>query len=200
MKRVRLKMNCTPIGVYTEFGIDPLIRKNTSELSVHRQCELLHSNHATVYAPPSKPNEEKRLLREVMMAWLDCWHTTLPAMGSRKLTVKLQEESCPIGRKLVRCLMQEMGFWAIYPKGKLSKRNFQETIVPHLLRNKAIFCLNQVWSINITYIKLHRSPMYLTAIIDWYSRKIRSACCSRPWRECGGVGICLLYTSDAADE
>ena len=61
--------------------------------------------------------------------------------------------------------------------------------MPHLLRNKAIFCLNQVWSINITYIKLHRSPMYLTAIIDWYSRKIRSACCSRPWRECGGVGM-----------
>lgn len=136
------------------------------------QCELLHINHSTVYAPPSKPSEEKRLLREAMMARLDYWHTTLPSMGNRKLTVKLREEGYPVGRKLVRRLMQEMGSWAIYPKANLSKRNFQETIVPYLLRNKTISFPNQVWSIDITYIKLHRSHMYLTAIIDWYSRKI----------------------------
>ena len=57
-------------------------------------------------------------------------------------------------------------------KPNLSKRNFQESIVPYLLRNKEISFPNQVWSIDITYIKLHRSHMYLTAIIDWYSRKI----------------------------
>nr|WP_243417118.1 DDE-type integrase/transposase/recombinase [Pseudoflavonifractor phocaeensis] len=69
-------------------------------------------------------------------------------------------------------MMQEMGIWAIYPKANLSRRNFQEAIVPYLLRNKTISFPNQVWSIDITYIKLRRSHMYLTAITDWYSRKI----------------------------
>ena len=111
-----------------------MIRKNTSELSVRRQCELLHINHSAVYTPPPKPNEEKRLLREAIMARLDYWHTMLPAMGSRKLTVKLREEGFRVGRKLVRRLMQEMGIWTIYPKANLSRRNFQEAIVPYLLR------------------------------------------------------------------
>lgn len=139
---------------------------------MRRQCELLRINHSTVYAAPAGPNEEKWLLRESMMARLDCWHTMLPAMGARKLAVKLREEGFLAGRKLVRRLMQEMGIYVIYPKPNLSKRNFQETIVPYLLRNKTVSFSNQVWSIDITYIRLHRSHMYLTAIIDWYSRKI----------------------------
>ena len=103
---------------------------------------------------------------------LDYWHTTLPALGSRKLAAKLQSEGYDVGRKLVRRLMLEMGMWAIYPKPNLSKRNFCESIVPYLLRNKVVSFPNQVWSIDITYIKLDRSHMYLTAIIDWHSRKI----------------------------
>ncbi len=125
-----------------------------------------------MYTKPTIPDEEKRLLRERLMARLDYWHTMLPALGGRKLAVKLREDGYPAGRKLVHRLMQEMGIQAIYPKPNLSKRNFQESIVPYLLRNKVVFFPNQVWSIDITYIKLNRSHMYLTAIIDWYSRKI----------------------------
>lgn len=106
------------------------------------------------------------------MARLDYWHTMLPALGSRKLAAKLRSEGYDVGRKLVRRLMLEMGIWAIYPKPNLSKRNFRESIVPYLLRNKVVSFPNQVWSIDITYIKLSRSHMYLTAIIDWYSKKI----------------------------
>ncbi len=112
------------------------------------------------------------LFLERVMARLDYWHTTLPAIGSRKLAVQLQSEGLPVGRKLVRRLMQEMGLRAFYPKPNLSKRNFQEGIVPYLLRNKEVSFPNQVWSIDITYIKLNRGHMYLTAIIDWFSRKI----------------------------
>ena len=103
---------------------------------------------------------------------LDYWHTTLPALGSRKLAAKLQSEGYDVGRKLVRRLMSEMRICAIYPKPNLSKRNFRESIVPYLLRDKVVFFPNQVWSVDITYIKLDRSHMYLTAIIDWHSRKI----------------------------
>ena len=78
---------------------------------------------------------------------LDYWHTTLPALGSRKLAAKLQSEGYDVGRKLVRRLMLEMGMWAIYPKPNLSKRNFRESIVPYLLRNKVVSFPNQVWSI-----------------------------------------------------
>ena len=136
------------------------------------QCELLRINHSMINATPARPNEKKRLLRESMMAQQDYWHTMFPAMGARKLVVKLQEDGFPAGRKLVRRLMQEMGIYAIYPRPNLSKRNFQKSIVPYLLGNKEVTFPNRVWSIDITYIRLHRSHMYLTAIIDWYSRKI----------------------------
>ena len=65
-----------------------------------------------------------------------------------------------------------MSITAIYPKENLSKCNFKEAIVPYLLRNYKVTAANQVWSIDITYIKMHHGHMYLTAIIDWYSRKI----------------------------
>ena len=68
--------------------------------------------------------------------------------------------------------MQEMGIHAVYPRPNLSKRNFKEAIVPYLLRNKVISFSNQAWSIDITYIKMQHGHMYLTAIIDWLSRKI----------------------------
>ena len=68
--------------------------------------------------------------------------------------------------------MQEMGIHAVYPKPNLSKRNYKEAIVPYLLKNKVISFPNQVWSIDITYIKMPHGHMYLTAIIDWFSRKI----------------------------
>ena len=106
------------------------------------------------------------------MARIDFWHTQLPCIGTRKLAVKLCREGYPVGRKLVRSCMQEMGIHAVYPKANLSKRNFRESVVPYLLRNKVVYFPNQVWSVDITYIKMHRRHMYLTAIIDWYSRKI----------------------------
>ena len=106
------------------------------------------------------------------MARIDYWHTQMPGIGARKLVRQLKNEGFTVGRKLVRRLMGEMGIQAIYPKANLSKRNFQETIVPYLLRNKDVFLPNQVWSIDITYIKMQHGHMYLTSIIDWYSRMI----------------------------
>ena len=111
-------------------------------------------------------------MKEKIMSRIDYWHTTLPCMGTRKLAVKLRSEGYAVGRKLVRSYMQEMGIHAVYPKPNLSKRNFKEAIVPYLLRNKVVSFPNQVWSIDITYIRMPHSHMYLTAIIDWFSRKV----------------------------
>ena len=146
--------------------------KKENKLSVRRQCELLHLNRSSVYYTPKEPSEEERIRRETIMGRLDYYHTKFPSIGSRKLVVLLNQEGYEVGRKLVRRLMSEMGLHTIYPKENLSKRNFKETIVPYLLRNRQISFPNEVWSIDITYIKLYDTHMYLTAIIDWYSRKL----------------------------
>ena len=106
------------------------------------------------------------------MARIDYWHTKMPAIGSRKIAVLLWKEGFDVGRKMIRNCMAEMGISAIYPKENLSKRNFKQAIVPYLLRNCQINCPNQAWSVDITYIKMYHSHMYLTAVIDWFSRKI----------------------------
>lgn len=106
------------------------------------------------------------------MRRIDHWHMKFPYFGSRKIAVKLQDEGYKVSRKTTRRLMQAMAIYAIYPKINLSKRNHKESIVPYLLRNYVVNFPNQVWSIDITYIPMPKGHMYLTAIIDWYSRKI----------------------------
>ena len=106
------------------------------------------------------------------MRRIDFWHTKCPYMGSRKIAVKLQEEGLAVSRKQLRRLMGKMGICAIYPKINLSKRNFKEAIVPYLLRDYKVTLPNQVWSVDITYLPMKRGHMYLTAVIDWFSRKI----------------------------
>ena len=140
------------------------------KLSVTRQCELLEVNRTSVYYTPVEPDLE---LENTIKNRLDYWHTKMPYLGVRKLRDKLQnEDRLPVGRKLIKRYMEEMGIYAMCPKPNLSKRNKQHKIYPHLLRNLDINRANQVWAIDITYISMGRSHMYLTAIIDWYSRYI----------------------------
>ena len=146
--------------------------RTDSELSVRRQCELLGVTRSTVYYEPKPENTEARQHREAIMARLDYWHTLMPFLGTRKLAKQLCNDGYAVGRTLVRSCMRESCIHAVYPKANLSKRNFKEAIVPYLLRNKTVSFPNQVWSIDITYIKMYHGHMYLTAIIDWYSRKI----------------------------
>lgn len=153
-------------------SLSPSSLKKNPNLSVRRQCELLGISRYKVYYKPVEVNQEEVLRREKIMAQIDYWHTVMPQIGSRKIVQKLKDEGFNAGRKLVRRLMCEMGICAIYPKPNLSKRSYKEAIVPYLLRDYQVFMPNQVWSIDITYIKMQHGHMYLTAIIDWFSRKI----------------------------
>ena len=150
-----------------------MIQKN-KDLSVRRQCELLKINRSSLYYEPKPEDKAKVALKEELMQRIDEWHTQCPYFGSRKILVKLQEEGYDVCRKTVRNLMQKMAIYAIYSKENLSKRNFKESIVPYLLRNYTVNFPNQVWSIDITYIPMKKGHMYLTAIIDWFSRKVIS--------------------------
>lgn len=146
-----------------------LVTKN-DKLSVTRQCELLEINRTSVYyTPVEQDHEQEKLIKNS----LDYWHTKMPYLGTRKLRIKLADaDNIAVGRKLIKRYMEEMGIHAVYPKANLSKRNMQHKIFPYLLRNLDINQPNQVWSIDISYIRMGRSHMYLTAIIDWYSRFI----------------------------
>lgn len=141
-------------------------------MSVRRQCELLGVTRSQVYYGPKEPDHAAVERKEKIMGRIDYWHTMMPALGARRLRSKLDDEGYKVTRKTVRRYMEEMGICAVYPKPNLSKRNFKEGIVPYLLRNYVALFPNQVWSIDITYIKMYKSHMYLTAIIDWHSRKI----------------------------
>ena len=146
--------------------------KKDEKLSVRRQCELLGISRTQAYYEPRLPDKHKLERKEMIMSRIDYWHTQMPYLGTRRIVEQLRKEGYVVGRKSVRSYMREMGIHAVYPKPHLSKRNFKESVVPYLLKNKLISVPNLVWSIDITYIKMGRSHMYLTAIIDWYSRKI----------------------------
>ncbi len=82
---------------------------------------------------------------------------------------ELKDYGYDVGRDLIRSCYATLGLETIYPKINLSKRNFEHKIYPYLLRNVAIENVNQVWSADITYIRMAHGFVYLVAIIDWYS-------------------------------
>lgn len=86
----------------------------------------------------------------------------------------LTTQGYPVERKRVRRLMQLMGLEAIYPKPKTSVPGLTTQKFPYLLRGVSIERCNQVWSCDITYIRLQRGFIYLMAVIDWYSRYVLS--------------------------
>jgi len=142
------------------------------KLTVTRQCELLGiKNRTSVYYEPKQPTEAEIEREELIKSRIDYWHTKFCYMGVRKLRDKLnREDGLGVGRKLLARYMEEMGIYCVYPKPNLSKSCKEHIKFPYLLRNMSIYLPNQVWALDITYIKMGKSHMYLTAIIDWYSR------------------------------
>jgi len=142
-------------------------------LPVSRQCDLFGISRSSYYYRPKQRSDEAVEREEYVKARLDYWHTKMCYLGVRRLVKKLADvDNIHIGRKLCKRYMDEMGIYAVYPKPNLSRRNPEHKIFPYLLRNRAITAPNQVWAVDITYIKMGKSHMYLTAIIDWYSRFI----------------------------
>lgn len=107
------------------------------------------------------------------MQRIDELHTAHPTWGYRTITkVICRDEGLCVNRKKIRRMMRDMGIHTIYPKPNLSKRYHAQYIRPYLLRSLAITKPDQVWGIDITYIRMEKGFMYLFIIIDWYSRRI----------------------------
>ena len=138
------------------------------ELSVKLQTELLGLNRTSLYYRPIAPSAEELALKNR----IDEIYTAHPFFGSRKLVTVLGWAGIHINRKAVQRHMQEMGIAGIVPGPNLSKRRAKTGIFPYLLRGVTIECPNQVFGIDITYIRIQHGWMYLVAILDWYSRYV----------------------------
>jgi putative transposase len=146
------------------------VERGHPDLSVRRQCELLGVNRAGLYYEPVGESEENLLL----MRLLDEQYTRAPFYGSRRMTAWLATQGHEVNRKRISRLMQVMGVEAVYPKPKLSQPGEGHKIYPYLLRGVTVERVNQVWSTDITYIRMAQGFVYLVAVMDWFSRYVLS--------------------------
>jgi putative transposase len=137
---------------------------------MRRQCELLGVNRSGLYYEPVGESQENLLL----MRLLDEQYTRTPFYGSRRMMEWLAAEGHEVNRKRVSRLMQLLGIEAVYPKPKLSQPWEGHRIYPYLLRGITVERVNQVWSTDITYIRMAQGFLYLVAVIDWFSRFVLS--------------------------
>jgi putative transposase len=153
-----------------------LLDDNEPKLSIRRQCELIGYNRSNYYYVEHPRISSTPGYRELIMQRIDYWNTEQPAWGVKTLVPLLKTEGFKISHELLRQLRSEMGIETIYPKQNTSKSTKNARKMPYLLHElrakDMIWLPNYVWAIDITYIKMGRSHMYLAAIIDWYSRFI----------------------------
>ena len=147
-----------------------MINPNNPQLSVMQQCDLLGIPRSTFYYESARDDSYNHLL----MSKIDEEYTRRPFYGVRRIRWHLRKIGHNVGHRRVRRLMRQMDLTAIYPKPRLSAPNKEHRIFPYLLRGLNIDHANQVWSTDITYIRLRHGFIYLVAIMDWFSRYVIS--------------------------
>ena len=137
-----------------------------------QQCRLAGVSRATfhVHQRPKVVDESDLLISRL----LDEQYTRRPFYGSRKMVVFLKAEGHSVNRKRVQRLMRAMGLAGMAPGPNTSRPHPEQKIYPYLLRGVPVLRPNQVWSTDITYIRLAHGFAYLVAVIDWYSRRVLS--------------------------
>ena len=150
------------------------VDKKNKRISIKRQSELLGVSNSS-YFYKSQKSKKKEIEDTVILQALDEIYTKRPYYGTRRMKYELQKVyAVDIGRKRIRRLMQQLGIRAIYAEPKTTISNKQHKKYPYLLRGVEIKENNQVWSTDITYIRMNKGWVYLTAVIDWNSRYILS--------------------------
>jgi putative transposase len=147
-----------------------LIDRADTDLSIREQCELLGVGRSSWYYRPVGESAENLEL----MRLLDEQYTRTPYYGVERMRAWLRRGGWEVNPKRVRRLLRLMGLEAIYPKPKLSQPGEGHTIYPYLLRDVRVEQVNQVWSADITFIRMARGWLYLVAVMDWFSRYVLS--------------------------
>jgi putative transposase len=147
-----------------------LIELDVPHLSICRKCELLDLNRSTYYLPPAVESaEDLRLMRLIDEQYLKA-----PFFGSRRMTAFLERRGEAVNRKRVQRLMGLMGLEGLHPGPRTTLAAPDARAYPYLLRDRVLTRIDEVWSSDITYVPMRRGFMYLTAVIDWYSRYVLS--------------------------
>jgi len=147
-----------------------LIEAGLLEISIRRQCELIGLNRASLYYAPA----QETAFNLQLMRLIDEQYTRTPFYGYRRMTVYLDGLGHEANHKRVARLMAQMGLEAIYPKPRTTVKGEGHVIYPYLLRGVSIVRADQVWSTDITYIRMVHGFMYLVAVMDWWSRYVLS--------------------------
>jgi putative transposase len=147
-----------------------LLDPDHASISLRRQCDLLGLPRSTAYyAPIPESQENLALMKEIDAIYLDN-----PSYGSRSIASSLVSSGWEVNRKRVQRLMRLMNIAGVTPKRNTSRPSPGHRVFPYLLRNVAILHPDQVWSTDITYVPLRNGFVYLTAVMDWYSRYVLS--------------------------
>ena len=141
---------------------------NQHELSIRKQCEALSVHRSGLYYAPTGESPENLEMMRIM----DEHYLKHPTEGVIRMQDLLLALGFVVNHKRVRRLLRLMGLMAIYPKKNLSKLGLKKYIHPYLLKGLDINRPNQVWSIDISYLPMKNGFLYITAIIDVYSRYI----------------------------
>ena len=159
------------------------------ELSLRQQCKLMVLNRSSLYYERLGESTKNLLLMRI----LDEEYTRHPFKGVIKMVVYLKELGHEVNEKRIRRLLRVMGLEAIYPKRNLSKAHAAHKKYPYLLKGVDVNRVNQVWSTDITYIRLSQGFIYLVAVMDWYSRYVLS------WRISNSLdaSFCIEALEDA---
>ena len=137
-------------------------------LPVTQQARLVGISRSSAYYRPRAVSEaDLKLMRRI-----DELHLEHPFAGARMLVRLLRRESIKVGRRHVGTLMKRMGIEALYRKPNTSRKHAAHRIWPYLLRHRKIDRSNQVWALDTSYIPMARGFVYLTAVVDWASRRV----------------------------
>ena len=145
-----------------------MLERESSEVSLAEQAELLSISRSSLYYEPVGPSEQEIAVKRR----IDEIYTKYPFYGSRRMTAVLCREGRVISRPTVQIYMREMGIAGIAPGPNTSQPHPEHKTYPYLLRGLKVERPNQVWGIDITYIRLRAGWMYLVAILDWFSRYV----------------------------
>ena len=163
-----------------------------AQLSVRRQCELLGLHRSNLYYEPVPESAENLALMRLM----DEEYLRHPFLGSRRMEVYLEKQGHVVNRKKIQRLMRQMGIEGLAPGPRTSVPAAGHKIYPYLLRDVKITRPNQAWACDITYVPLPTGYLYLTAVIDWFSRHVLS------WRLSNSMEVefCLEALEEALSQ
>jgi len=157
-------------------------------LPLSHQAKILGLSRGCIYYQPVPLSGSELAL----MHRLDKLHLAHPFAGSRMLRDLLRLEGSSVGRKHVGTLMKRMGIEALYRQPRTTQVHRGQAVYPYLLSNLSITRSNQVWASDVSYIPMAHGFVYLTVMLDWYSRRVLS------WRV--SVTMDVEFIMDALEE